>query len=111
MARSPARQSVAQHSRCATTPEGNATSFLARHEVDRCFDLGRFQGAAPGTDPVCLTVLLDLLAEDARFTMPPLPAWFDGREDVGRFLAQRVFATPWWLVPIAANRQTAFTCY
>jgi len=43
--------------------------------------------------------------------MPPLPAWFDGREDVGRFLAQRVFATPWWLVPIAANRQTAFTCY
>ena len=23
--------------------------------------------------------LLELLAEDARFTMPPLPAWFDGR--------------------------------
>src|SRR5262249_41169102 len=32
-----------------------------------------------------LPALLDLLAEDARFTMPPLPAWFDGREDVGRF--------------------------
>jgi RNA polymerase sigma-70 factor (TIGR02960 family) len=55
--------------------------------------------------------LLDLLAEDARFTMPPLPAWFDGREDVGRFLAQRVFATPWRLVPIAANGQLAFVCY
>jgi RNA polymerase sigma-70 factor (TIGR02960 family) len=55
--------------------------------------------------------LLDLLAEDARFTMPPLPAWFDGREDVGRFLAQRVFATPWRLVPIAANGQPAFACY
>jgi ketosteroid isomerase-like protein len=55
--------------------------------------------------------LLDLLAEDARFTMPPLPAWFDGREDVGRFLAQRVFATPWRLVPIAANGQLAFACY
>jgi len=26
--------------------------------------------------------LLDLMAEDARFTMPPLPAWFEGREDV-----------------------------
>jgi hypothetical protein len=36
--------------------------------------------------------LPDLLAADARFTMPPLPAWFDGREDVGRFLAERVFA-------------------
>jgi RNA polymerase sigma-70 factor (ECF subfamily) len=56
-------------------------------------------------------VLLDLLAEDARFTMPPLPAWFDGRDDVGRFLAQRVFATPWRLMPIVANGQPAFACY
>jgi ketosteroid isomerase-like protein len=55
--------------------------------------------------------LLDLLAEDARFTMPPLPAWFDGREDVGRFLAERVFATPWRLVPTSANGQPAFACY
>ncbi|MEV7802380.1 RNA polymerase subunit sigma-70 [Microbispora sp. NPDC088329] len=55
--------------------------------------------------------LLDLLSEDARFTMPPLPAWFDGREDVGRFLAERVFATPWRLLPIAANGQPAFACY
>jgi len=58
-----------------------------------------------------VSALLDLLAEDARFTMPPLPAWFDGREDVGRFLAERVFATPWRLVPIAANGQPAFACY
>jgi len=36
-----------------------------------------------------------LLAEDARFTMPPLPAWFDGRPAVAEFLAERVFATPW----------------
>jgi RNA polymerase sigma-70 factor (TIGR02960 family) len=55
--------------------------------------------------------LLDLLAADARFTMPPLPAWFDGREDVGRFLAERVFATRWRLVPMAANGQPAFACY
>jgi ketosteroid isomerase-like protein len=52
-----------------------------------------------------------LLAEDARFTMPPLPAWFLGREDVGRFLTQRMFATPWRLVPIRANGQLAFACY
>jgi RNA polymerase sigma-70 factor (ECF subfamily) len=58
-----------------------------------------------------IPALVDLLTEDARFTMPPLPAWFDGREDVGRFLAERVFATPWRLVPIAANGQPAFACY
>ncbi|HET6920102.1 MAG TPA: RNA polymerase subunit sigma-70 [Jiangellaceae bacterium] len=55
--------------------------------------------------------LLDLLTGDVRFTMPPLPAWFDGRDHVGRFLAERVFATPWRLVPIAANGQPAFACY
>ncbi|MDP9363925.1 MAG: hypothetical protein M3Q10_06820 [Chloroflexota bacterium] len=43
--------------------------------------------------------------------MPPLPAWFDGREAVGRFLAERVFATPWRLVPASANGQLAFACY
>jgi RNA polymerase sigma factor (sigma-70 family) len=55
--------------------------------------------------------LLKLLTEDARFTMPPLPAWFDGREDVGRFFAERVFATPWRLVPLRANGQPGFACY
>ena len=54
--------------------------------------------------------LLELLAEDARFTMPPLPAWFLGRGDIGRF-CERMFATPWRLAPIRANGQLAFACY
>ena len=58
-----------------------------------------------------VSALLDLLAEDARFTMPPLPAWFLGREDVGRFFTERMFATPWRMVPIRANGQLAFACY
>ena len=55
--------------------------------------------------------LLDLLVEDARFTMPPLPAWFHGRDAIGRFLTERVFATPWRLVPTWASGQLAFACY
>ena len=55
--------------------------------------------------------LLELLAEDARFTMPPLPAWFEGRADVGRFLTERVFATEWRLVALVANGQPGFACY
>lgn len=55
--------------------------------------------------------LLGLLTKDAKFTMPPLPAWFDGREDVGRFLAERVFATRWRLEPLVVNGQCAFACY
>lgn len=55
--------------------------------------------------------ILDMLVEDARFTMPPLPAWFDGRVAIGRFIAERLFETPWRLVPIMANGQLAFACY
>ncbi len=55
--------------------------------------------------------ILGMLAEDARFTMPPLRAWFHGLEDIGRFLTERVFATPWRLVPVRASGQLAFACY
>ncbi|TDB89913.1 sigma-70 family RNA polymerase sigma factor [Actinomadura sp. KC216] len=55
--------------------------------------------------------LVALLADDVRFTMPPLPAWFDGRDDVARFLAERVFETPWRLVPLRVNGQPGFACY
>jgi RNA polymerase sigma-70 factor (TIGR02960 family) len=55
--------------------------------------------------------IVALLAEDARFTMPPLPAWFDGREGVVRFLTERVFATAWRLLPLRVNGQLGFACY
>jgi RNA polymerase sigma-70 factor (TIGR02960 family) len=54
--------------------------------------------------------LVALLAEDARFTMPPLPAWFDGREMVARFLAERLFETPWRLEARTINGQPGFHC-
>ena len=55
--------------------------------------------------------ILAMLARDARFTMPPIPTWFDGHAAIGRFLAERVFATAWRLVPLRANGQLAFACY
>jgi RNA polymerase sigma-70 factor (TIGR02960 family) len=58
-----------------------------------------------------VAAILELLAEDVRFTMPPLPAWFRGREDIGRFFTERMFATPWRLLPIRATGQLAFACY
>jgi RNA polymerase sigma-70 factor (TIGR02960 family) len=55
--------------------------------------------------------ILDMLAEDVRFTMPPFPAWFDGRARVGQFLSERTFARAWRLRPMVANGQLAFACY
>lgn len=61
-----------------------------------------------------LEALAELLAEDARFVMPPLPMWFDGREDVLAFLARRFRehgADRWRLIPTAANAQAAVGIY
>jgi RNA polymerase sigma-70 factor (TIGR02960 family) len=55
--------------------------------------------------------LVRLFTEDARFTMPPLPSWFDGRAFVEKFITERVFATPWRLLPLRANGQHGFACY
>jgi RNA polymerase sigma-70 factor (ECF subfamily) len=55
--------------------------------------------------------LVSLLAENARFTMPPLPAWFNGRASVAKFISERMFATPWRLRPLWANGQPGFACY
>jgi RNA polymerase sigma-70 factor (TIGR02960 family) len=55
--------------------------------------------------------LIALLAEDATFVMPPLPAWYSGRRDVARFFAERVFQSPWRLVPREVNAQLGLQCY
>jgi RNA polymerase sigma-70 factor (TIGR02960 family) len=55
--------------------------------------------------------LVRLLARDVRFSMPPIPSWFEGRDAVARFFRERVFATPWRLRPMRASGQLAFACH
>ena len=61
-----------------------------------------------------LAALAALLAEDARLVMPPLPVWFDGREDVLAFLGRKFRdhgASQWRLAATAANGQPAIGIY
>jgi RNA polymerase sigma-70 factor (TIGR02960 family) len=58
-----------------------------------------------------VNALVALLARDVRFSMPPIPTWFLGRDAVARFFGERVFATAWRLVPMRASGQLAFACY
>ncbi|MGH8983230.1 MAG: RNA polymerase subunit sigma-70 [Acidimicrobiia bacterium] len=55
--------------------------------------------------------IVALLAEDASFTMPPIPTWFRGRDDIRAFAAERVFATPWRFVAASASGQPAMAGY
>jgi RNA polymerase sigma-70 factor, ECF subfamily len=56
--------------------------------------------------------LLHVLTQDAVLEMPPQPGWFQGRENVCRFLAGRLTAPDAIrLKPTAANGQPAFGLY
>jgi RNA polymerase sigma-70 factor (ECF subfamily) len=81
--------------------------LAASGDAGRSALVARFVGAWERAD---VPALLELLTEDVRFTMPPLPAWFSGRDDVHRFLAERVFATPWRLTPVPVNASVGLLC-
>ena len=57
--------------------------------------------------------LVALLREDAWFSMPPLPAWFQGREAITTFFQTTTFTFPgkWRLLPTRANASPAFGVY
>jgi RNA polymerase sigma-70 factor (ECF subfamily) len=58
-----------------------------------------------------VSALVQLLTKDVIFSMPPIPTWFEGRDAVVRFFAERVFQQPWRLVPLRASGQLAFAAY
>ena len=58
-----------------------------------------------------IDALVALLSDDAQFTMPPLPAWFDGRDNVAMFFRERIFETPWRIRPLEINCQPGIATY
>jgi RNA polymerase sigma-70 factor, ECF subfamily len=62
-----------------------------------------------------ITALVRLLKEDATFSMPPIPAWYRGKQTIEALLSRAVFsgsaAGRWRLLPTFANGQTAFGLY
>ena len=83
-----------------------------------------FKFYAPTSTP-CLTAiwpcgskrtsasLVGLLREDAWFTMPPLPIWFQGRVAIATRLATRILIPGryWHLLPTRANGSPACGLY
>jgi RNA polymerase sigma-70 factor, ECF subfamily len=72
--------------------------------------LNRYAAAFENADIATLT---GLLRDDVVLEMPPLPAWFTGRENIGLFLRSHVLRQPgdFRMIPIAANGQPALAAY
>jgi RNA polymerase sigma-70 factor (ECF subfamily) len=60
-----------------------------------------------------VAALVSLLTDDAVLEMPPVPLWYLGKVDYGRFMARvfRMRGPHWRLVPTVANTQPALVAY
>ncbi len=102
-----ARTTMAAHKRANL--EGVAPQQL---DADRQSQLADYVAAWQNAD---VNGLMALLREDATFSMPPIPSWYQGRATIGGLVGKTIFAGDaagrWRLLPTRANGQVAFCLY
>lgn len=58
-----------------------------------------------------IDAVVSMLAEDATWSMPPHPEWFQGHDRISGFLTTGPFRVRWRHLPLEVNGQPAVACY
>jgi len=107
-----ARQTLAPQTNGITVDDGLDWASTAPPDAATRALLNRYTTAWEKAD---IDALVTLLKEDATFSMPPIPAWYCGRDTIGGLVAKTVFSGQaqgrWRLQPTHANGQFAFGVY
>ncbi|WP_445064306.1 sigma-70 family RNA polymerase sigma factor [Streptomyces sp. SAS_281] len=102
--------SALQRARSAIAEVGDSSAVAEPDDPRTRAVIQRYVRAFEAAD---VPALVRLLADDAVLEMPPVPLWYSGSGDYGRFL-ERVFAmrgTGWAMREITANGQPALAAY
>jgi RNA polymerase sigma-70 factor (ECF subfamily) len=106
----PAVNSALQRARAALADGGDAGEVTEPDDPVVRAVIERYVRAFEAAD---VPALVRLLTDEAVLEMPPVPLWYRGRRDYGRFM-RRVFetrGTGWGIRPLTANGQPAFAAY
>ena len=102
--------SALQRARAALADVGDAGDITEPDDPEVRAVIERYVRAFEAAD---VPALVRLLADEAVLEMPPVPLWYRGRRDYGRFM-RRVFelrGTGWAVRRLSANGQPAFAAY
>lgn len=102
--------SALQRARAALAGAGDAGALTEPDDPQVRAVVQRYMRAFEAAD---VPALVRLLADDAVMEMPPVPLWYRGSGDYGRFM-QRVFGmrgTGWAMRALTANGQPALAAY
>jgi RNA polymerase sigma-70 factor (ECF subfamily) len=102
------------HATLANHKELSGISASVHYPLDETLQM-QLEAYVRAWERADISALLQLLKEDATFSMPPIPAWYRGRDTIGELTSRTIFSGQaggrWRLLPTRANRQIAFGLY